>query len=245
MDVTVPYRYIAVGWIDWAAIQLEEIAAGGAEDGEILTVLGLAYESLGEYEKALATYERASSAFADAPEWIARVEALAGSLHLRLGKLEEARAALTLSDQLLPGQALVMMGLGQLDLREERYESARRWFESAIEVSPQWVDPATLAASIYIESGEPLKAVTLLHPYQGLASRNPEYHHQLAIAYAKLARRIVEAGPSQHIEEALRSVGIQGADIAGVLRDLASHALDRTLQLDPERSGLEAVLEAL
>ena len=235
-ELSVPYRYISVGWLDWATVQLKEIAAAQDPGQEVLFVLGLAHEALGEHDAAIAVYDRIARTFADDAAAVARAKALAGHAHLALGRSGAAKELLLDADRLAPGQALVTYGLGVIAAGEGDVEGALRWFAKAREASPQWVLPAVWEADLYIQSGDPAGAVALLRPYEAVASREVDYHLKLAAAYALLARKADDIGLASEEYDALGLIGAE--DPVEVLVALARHGIDRAQQLDPGRTEL-------
>ena len=243
-DLSVPFRYISIGWVDWAAVQLQEMSEQTVPDEELLAVLGLAHESLGDYDEALAAYERIALSYADDPLAVSRAKALAANVYLRQGHLETARERFLESNRLNPDQAFVTFNLGILAESDGDLSAALEWFERSMQASPQWVDPAVRAGAVYNRLGDPVAAVTLLRPHEAGASRLVDLHLQISTAYAALAQASARGELDEQQLGALASVGIVGDDITVVLSDLALHALDRTRQLDPQHRGL-ADLERL
>ncbi|MEZ4943308.1 MAG: tetratricopeptide repeat protein [Saprospiraceae bacterium] len=76
--------------------------------------------------------------------------------------------------------------LGLLERRLENYKTAIRYFEKAIELSPQWALPWTNLSAVYIDDEEYDLAVTCGERAAQLNPANPLIQFNLGIAYSSL-----------------------------------------------------------
>src|SRR5690606_41802194 len=82
------FRYVTVGWLDWAAVQLAE-TAGMQPESETLVLLGMVQQAMGRSAAALDAY-RQGAELARAPRARSAAQALAGMLFVQQGRLSAA-----------------------------------------------------------------------------------------------------------------------------------------------------------
>jgi len=237
------YRYITVGWIDWAALHLAEVTKV-RQQVEPLVLLGLVQQSLGEPEEALAAYLKSARAGGDdRTKGVALT--LAGNVLLEAGRWDEAEERYLEAVELLPQNAQAMYGLGRIAERKGRPQDALQWYEKASGVSAEWVEPVVRASHLRNTRGEFAAAVRLLKRVESLGTWHAEFHYQLARGYEGLMRAAAAGAldPSE-IQDLMGSDSdLQGAPAR--FRELAVHAADRAFQIEPGHQGAEDLLSRL
>lgn len=237
------YRYITVGWIDWAALHLADVV-DALPRSEALALLGMVYQSLGDVEEALDAYLRSVEASASDRERSAALT-LAANVLVETGRFEEARERFAHALELVPHNAQAMHGLGRIAEARGMPADAIEWYQQAAQASPEWIDPVIRAALLYNEKGEFGAAAALLRRAESLGTWNAEFHYQLALSYEGLMVAAAQGSLGAEALEALGGEIGEPGEAATRLRELAVHAADRVLQLAPEHTGAAELIARL
>ena len=99
-----------------------------------------AYNNLGTILQLQAKYEKAAKAFAAAAMTapaVALPMSNLGATYIELGKLDEARAALTESLKRTPNTD-AYLNLGTLEFNDKKYDSARKYYQQAASIEPSY-----------------------------------------------------------------------------------------------------------
>jgi len=108
-----------LGGLDQARFRLEEAAASG-DMLEAISDLGILYDQLGQYERALREYGRALRIEPDAPGTYCTM----GSTYVKMGEYGKAEAAYRKALELAPGFPLANMGLAGCMYEQQRWQEA-------------------------------------------------------------------------------------------------------------------------
>ena len=160
-DPYLAYRYITVGWMDWAAVHFGELARSQG-DVESWLMAGLTLQSIGDEEAALRAYELGAVLAAGDNRAESAALTLLGYLHSRRGHPDRAKKAFELALELMPENAQAMYGLGGLYAQENRRDEAIKWHRRAAESSRDWIEPVVAAAALLNEDGRFGEALVLL-----------------------------------------------------------------------------------
>lgn len=241
--LSLAYRYITVGWIDWAALHLADVADAQPQP-EPLVLLGMVYQSLGEKEQALQAYLKGAQAAED-PRAKSAALTFAANVLFDLGRFDEAKARFTEALGLVPGNAQAMYGLGRLADREENRDEALGWYVRAADASAEWIEPFLRASILHNGAGRFGEALKLLKRAESLGTWNADFHYQLARSYEGLMRQALAGELSEAELKELVGVEIPSGGAASRLRELAVHAAHRALQLAPFHAAAEKLLARL
>lgn len=237
------FRYVTVGWLDWAAVQLAE-TAGMQPESETLVLLGMVQQAMGRSAAALDAYRQGAELARD-PRARSAALALAGMLFIQEGRLSEAGDVLARALELSPTSAQAMFGLGTIAEQRSLPDEAVRWYEEAAQASPEWIQPVIRASSLHNAAGRHGRALKLLRRAESLGTWNAEFHYQLALGYEGLMRAAGEGRLDADDAELLKELGAGPLAQDVRLRELALHAADRALQLQPGHRGAEELLARL
>ena len=120
------------GELDEACDALEHAVALDATDEVALANLGLVYERLREYDRALELYDRAIEMGAEI-DWLLRRKA---AVQAELGQLAAARTTLKRYLSLVPDDAEQWITLGALHSDAHEFEQAFRCYHTAEQIAP-------------------------------------------------------------------------------------------------------------
>ncbi len=245
----VSYRYLSVGWIDWVTVQLSEAAESAQNTDDLveaLLILALTYESSENVEAARETYSRLihTSGLSTADHALAY--ALLGRLELGQQRPLEAKSMLLEADRLLPNQASVEYGLGQVAEFEGDLTEAVRHYSRALEISQEWLSPILRSAAIHIRQEEPFQAASILSEARYLGTRDAQFHILLGESLEGI-RAAYTASPESFVidEELAQRLEIDLETVETSLAALIQHAADRALQLEPGNPRALQLLERL
>src|SRR5581483_4262828 len=141
------------------------------------------FEVQGRYDEAISEYRRAISLNPAAP-----------TIHFRLGRallmsahdpkvLDQARAEFTAELKLSPEDAACEFQLGQIDQIQNRQDGARRHFERAAALSPDFPEALVALGRVHLQEKRYQEAIPLLERAVKLQSANEAAHYALMMAY--------------------------------------------------------------
>lgn len=230
----VPYRYLAVGWVDWAALQVEEISASDPGAAEAHFVLGLLAESSGDFGSAQRAYQRITAL----PDLDDRTRSAALVLLARAmvqaGRISDAKPLLAQAAELNQDSASVSFVLAWIAEAEGLVQQALDHYYDAMERSPYWIDPVVRAASIYNDMRNHVAALDMLLSNERVGSTYASYHHQLALGYWGMQSKAQADVLDEADREFLLASDIDPDNPAHRLGELAQQALNRALRLAPQ-----------
>lgn len=243
-DKHLAYRYMTVGWLDWAAMQLADVV-NKRPDVESLIVLGMLLDELEDDQQAVRAYEQAIQMAADDPRTQSAALTLLGNLHWKAGRTGSAKEAFQKALELSETNAQALFGMGRIAEDAGRDLEAIEWYERAAQAAPEWIEPVVRAASLLNGQGDFGRAAVLLKEASHLGIWHAEYHFQLALSYEGLLSTVLAQGVSPELAEKLEAIAIAPDEPGRRLKEHALHAVDRVKQLDAQHPGLESLLHRL
>jgi tetratricopeptide (TPR) repeat protein len=120
----------------------ESIADPGDTDDTVLLLLGLAQQSAGRPEAAVATFRKLTERRPHVPEYWNNLGIVARQIH----DLETAEHALRTASTLAPGNAETLYNLGLLYTQQQRWLLARETLLQAVELAPDFLEARLQAA---------------------------------------------------------------------------------------------------
>lgn len=243
-DRHLAYRYMTVGWFDWAAVHLAEIV-NEHPDVESLMVLGMLLDELDDAEQAARAFKQAARLAAEDARAQSAAYTLLAHLHRKAGRTGEAEEAFSKALERSEGNAQAMFGRGLLAEEARRYDEAIGWYERAAQSSSEWIEPIVRASALLNVQGRFDRAAMLLKDAAHLGIWHPEYHYQLAVSYEGLLRRILDQDGLSEVYEALEALGVAAEEPGRWLKEHALHAVDRVKQLDSDHPGADLLLDRL
>lgn len=242
-DPDMAYRYVTVGWTDWAAVHFSEIARHHG-DIESWMMAGIALETLGDIRGALDAYGQGARLAPDERSASAALT-LYGNLLFKHGDSNAAKEAFEAALELSSQNAQAMYGLGRVTEQDGGREEAIALYRRAAETAREWIEPVVAQAALLIDGYEYVEAITLLRSVDYLGTRHAEYHYQLGLGYEGLLLMLLDQGMSDEVIEALSTLGIDQERATSVLREQALHAAARVQQLESEHPGADRLLSRL
>ncbi|MGA2629161.1 MAG: tetratricopeptide repeat protein [Terriglobia bacterium] len=140
--------------------------------------LGLCYEALGQYDEAIKTYEEAIRLNRLKPQPSPWPPVNLGTLLIKLGKLEEADAALTESLRYDPRFPQARYELGLLREKQKRDDDAIAELKQAAELNPSYAEPHYVLGRIYQRKGDTKKAEIAFETFHRLKRDNSKIQPQ-------------------------------------------------------------------
>ncbi len=140
--------------------------------------LGLCYEALGQYDEAIKTYEEAIRLNRLKPQPSPWPPVNLSTLLIKLGKLEEADAALTESLRYDPRFPQARYELGLLREKQKRDDDAIAELNQAAELNPSYAEPHYVLGRIYQRKGDTKKAEIAFETFHRLKSDNSKTRQQ-------------------------------------------------------------------
>jgi tetratricopeptide (TPR) repeat protein len=171
--------------------QLESLGYLNPESANSYNNVGLLYRQEGEFEKAIAAFQRAIEMAPD-------VAAFYDNLGVTYGASGDFAAAATAHRKALaldPTSAKAYNNLGNAYLELGKTRQAVQAFEKAVSLSPRFADAYANLASVYYRQGDFAKAETLLRKALSLEPGEARSHYNLAVMYGE------QGQPQAAIEE--------------------------------------------
>jgi tetratricopeptide (TPR) repeat protein len=193
-------------------------------DAEFYFKEGLAYDRQGQYDQAIAAYNRALEMN---PTWPSGIYNCRGNAYSAKGEYDRAIEDYTKAIELNPKEAVAFYNRGNIYFKKGEYLQAIADYNKAIEIHPNYAQAQENIALIYYQQGEVEKAIAeyraAIKSYSYLQDyykdRKQDYtyiNHKLAQASNNIAWFSAQIG--QNLDEAL-----QFAKKAVELEPIASH----------------------
>ena len=150
-------NYLAAGNIGMALRYLKAAEARRPKDPQLLYEIAMAYSRRGFQDQAKAYLEKA---LAVQPDYAEASNAL-GALLAEEGKFEEARRAFekALNNPFYETPQLAAYNLGSLFFRMGNYQEAQKYYQQAVELSPNYADAHLGLAKTLEALGDQAKAI--------------------------------------------------------------------------------------
>src|SRR5690606_33596856 len=149
-----PYKYISVGWIDWATVLVRELSENQRDATEAHFLLGMAAESAGDPVEAELAYRRILALPELQPEVRGAALTLLGAVYVREGRVADATPLLLEAESLNPDGAATHYWLGQAAEGSGDDEEALSRYEAAAEQAADWLAPLLRIAHLRNRRGE-------------------------------------------------------------------------------------------
>ncbi len=151
---------------------------------DALLLSGLLWVEIGEYEKAIATFEQAIAHDALLP----KAHFDEGLAYIHWGKWSDAEKAFQAELALRPGDPDAKYHLGFVYLQESKTDAALALFQDVIDAHPKYANAQYQIGKIYLDRNDLARAVDHLQSAADLTPDKPYIHYQLQAAYRKLGR---------------------------------------------------------
>jgi tetratricopeptide (TPR) repeat protein len=160
------------------------LLARHGDSAPVNVLLGQAHAQLGDFDKAIASFQRALELQAG----VEGANAGLGVIYLRQGKPEEAEKALRAELAHYPGDVQSLQNLAVVLDTEQRPEEAVPLLERALALKPDFADSRYLLGKILLAQGDAAAALSHLEAAVRLAPGDANIHYQLGRAYQRLGR---------------------------------------------------------
>jgi tetratricopeptide (TPR) repeat protein len=140
--------------------------------------LGLCYEALGQYDEAIKTYQEAMRLNRLKPQPSPWPPVNLGTLFIKLGKLEEADAALAESLRYDPRFPQARYELGLLREKQKRDDDAIAELKQAAELNPSYAEPHYALGRIHQRKGDTKNAEIAFETFHRLKRDNSKTRPQ-------------------------------------------------------------------
>ncbi|HET9178408.1 MAG TPA: tetratricopeptide repeat protein [Terriglobia bacterium] len=132
--------------------------------------LGLCYEGLGQYDKAIGAYQSAIRLDEKSPSPSPWPPLNLGALLVRLDRLDDARKSIVKALRIDPKFPNAHFQLGLILERQGKYEESLKELQEAVQSNPSYADPYYVLGQVYQRLGEKDKAEASLRSFQKLKS---------------------------------------------------------------------------
>lgn len=166
-----------------AALQSHDLTA--AEHAALIGQLGQVYRAFDLFDAAADCYEMAAELAPEVPRWTY----LQATLHLEMGRVDEAASMLASLVEREPDTLPVVVYLGEARLSQGRLDEAGRLFERARETEGGSAIGHFGLGRVYAESGESSKAIEHFRAALELQPDATAIHYPLARQLLRLGRR--------------------------------------------------------
>lgn len=229
-------------------LEAQAAAEAAPNDADASGRLGMVYEVYQYPAAALVCYERASRLAPTAHAW----PYLAGRLERGFGSAENARRWFQAALERAPGNAPVLMALGEMDLEAGALDGARARFQAARDANPRAIAPRFGLARVAAEVGDHESAQPLLEEIAAAAPSYAPALYALGMSYRALGRlddaeraMAAAAQGNQSPPDVDPVVATMMQHHGGVHRAyLDGHALFQRGALEEARVALEEVIRA-
>lgn len=189
-------RFPTISPLSTTVQELEKEIRSGLRPDEARLVLGMVYQTTGDWEKAIENYQKASAAL---PE--------NGSIHVMLGDVfrhqrrwEEAEAAYNQALDLEPF-ARAYKGLGLIRMEREEFADARAFFRAALDIAEEFLAARIGLGRALYYLDEDTEAIETLEIALGQDSRSITTNHYLSLLYERQGEAEKAAHAKQRAEE--------------------------------------------
>lgn len=172
---------------------------------EVFVAQGALWETTGDFDKALASYQRALDTEPDNAAALASM----GRLHLRQNRPQEAAELLEKAIQVTPQDASLHNDFGSARARMGDVDGAGRAVSQALDIAPGTSRFANNLANIRFEAGDPQGAMAVLaeHNKPAVAHYNMAYLHFQAGDFAAAKSELSEVLKYEPVAEDDSAVG--------------------------------------
>jgi tetratricopeptide (TPR) repeat protein len=157
------------GKYDTALMMYEEFLSKNPGAYQVLLNIGDCQREKGEYDKAVASYnkliEQSASDATMGKTLGAKGLAAIGLCYLRQDKIAEAQDYFKKSIDMAPQDENLPYNVAEIYFSNGQIDEAIRYFEMAIQIKPDWPDPYLRVAYAYLNKGDNPKAVENLEKF--------------------------------------------------------------------------------
>jgi spermidine synthase len=231
--------------LDKVVSTLEQAAAGGRQDYDVIYGLGVRYLGEGRFEEAAEKLQQALGLRPDSPD----PHVSLGECYQRWGKLEDALRYFNDADSIKPGDAGITLRIGMVLDQLGRKTEAGEAYLKAIRLNPASFEARNNLGLLYLAGGNIAGARSQFEEAVKIAPGRPQAVYNLGLTYARESKWDEAA---ERYREALRlaptfyqahfSLGdalLQLGDKQGAVDEW-----QRTLRIKPDHEGAKQRLQA-
>ncbi|HEA64656.1 MAG TPA: tetratricopeptide repeat protein [Candidatus Aminicenantes bacterium] len=163
-----------------AVVKYEEFLEKNPSIRQILNNIGNCYQEMGEYEKAIAAFNKfldwikEEKGSLEGNENAARTLASIGGAYMKQGDLEKGSEYFKQSLDVLPADEALAFNLGAICFKQGEREKAIEYFKLAIQIKDTWALPYLKLGYTYLNKGEYQLAIDSFKKFLELASDDPQ-----------------------------------------------------------------------
>ena len=155
-----------------------------ADSARLNVLLGQAHAAQGDFDSAIARFQRALELEPDVPE----ANAALGVIYWKQGRVAEAEVALRAELVVRPNDVQSQQNLASVLESQQKPEEALVLLRSVLQAKAEFADARYLLGKILLAQGAAEEAVEHLEAAARLAPGDANVHYQLGRAYQKLGR---------------------------------------------------------
>ncbi len=164
--------------------KLQEAAKIEPESPTVNYMIGLNYQSLRDFPKAVEYFQAALKAN---PNFALAVYYL-GLTQMEAGDLDSAAGSLARAVELDPTQFAAAFNLGILHLKRNEFDAAFREFQRTVKINPDFAPAHAALGEAYLRQGKPAEAAKELERSLEINPNSPRARYSLSRAYQALGR---------------------------------------------------------
>jgi spermidine synthase len=231
--------------LDRVVSTLEQAAAEGNQDYDVIYGLGVRYLAEGRFEEAVAKLQQALNLRPDSPD----PHVSLGECYLRWGKLEDALRHFNDADRIRPNEAGIAFRIGTVLDQLGRKAEAEQAYLKAIRLGPDSFEARNNLGRLYLGAGNIAEARIHFEEAVRIAPARPEAVYNLGLAYARESkwneaaeqyRKALRLAPTFYQAHlGLGDALLQLGDTRGAVEEW-----QRTLRIKPDHEGAKQRLKA-
>ena len=183
--------HLGLGWVylnqfkmDDSRKEFEYVISAAPEISDAYFGLGLLELSLFNYDNAIELMDNVLSINPNMPG----AYYYQGLAFYRLGMYDKADNAFKSAQKILPADYDVFIGLGDVQVANNRFDDGLEFYDKAINVAPDRVDAYFDKASVLIQMGQFDQAISLI---EGFSDKNPKVEPTIAYIYFLMNNDVV------------------------------------------------------
>jgi len=163
-----------------AVVKYEEFLEKNPSIRQVYINIGNCYRGMGEYEKAIAVFNKVlvwikeEKGSLEGDENAARTLASIGETYIKQGDLEKGSEYFKQSLDVLPADEALAFNLGAICFKQGEREKAIEYFKLAIQIKDTWALPYLKLGYTYLNKGEYQLAIDSFKKFLELAPDDPQ-----------------------------------------------------------------------
>jgi tetratricopeptide (TPR) repeat protein len=163
-----------------AVVKFEEFLSANPTIFQINLNIGNCYRELGEYDKAIETYNRIldkvkeDKGSYEGDESAARALASIGETHIKQGDLEKAGEFLMQAIEIFPQDEALAFNVGEIYFNQREIDKAIEYYQLATKINEKWGPPYRQMGYAYLNKGDYQAAIDSFKKFVQVAPDDPK-----------------------------------------------------------------------